>query len=247
MTEKQARTTESKLADASVWCLITSIVSYVFSGVLASSRLSVWVVVIVAYFSLFCFVISGPLALASIISRIKQKQSVKRNFKAEIVLGICVAGCLLLGVVMYGLKKMYTEIVPREICLSNIRYLRDSLNCYIFDYEDKLPADNWCDLLIAEANVSARNLVCPASDAIESEESCYALNINAAGKRIGGLPGDLVLLFECKKGWNHVGGKELLNMDNHQGKGCHVVYVNGEVEFVKAKDVDKLRWIVEGE
>lgn len=45
--------------------------------------------------------------------------------------------------------------------------------------------------------------------------------------------------------WNQVGGPEDLTVDNHGGRGCNVLFGGGHVEFVKAEDIDKLRWTVE--
>jgi hypothetical protein len=55
-------------------------------------------------------------------------------------------------------------------------------------------------------------------------------------------PDDVVLLFESKPGWNRFGGAELLNFDNHDGKGCNVLFNDQHVEFIHVEDVNKLRW-----
>ncbi|HSV99683.1 MAG TPA: H-X9-DG-CTERM domain-containing protein [Sedimentisphaerales bacterium] len=53
---------------------------------------------------------------------------------------------------------------------------------------------------------------------------------------------DVVLLFESKPGWNQSGGAELLTTENHQGKGCNVLFTDGHVEFVKTEYLSELRW-----
>jgi len=49
-------------------------------------------------------------------------------------------------------------------------------------------------------------------------------------------------MFETHPGWNQVGGPEILTTDNHQGDGCNVVFVDTHVEFVKARDIEYLKW-----
>ena len=51
----------------------------------------------------------------------------------------------------------------------------------------------------------------------------------------------MVLAFEAKGGWNQHSGKELLATGNH-GKGCNVLFSDNSVEFIKAEDVNSLRW-----
>lgn len=68
--------------------------------------------------------------------------------------------------------------------------------------------------------------------------SHYAINPNCGPN--SGL--DVVLLFETKGGWNQFGGAEILTFENHQGKGCNVLYNGGDVEFVKPEEMIKLKW-----
>ena len=58
----------------------------------------------------------------------------------------------------------------------------------------------------------------------------------------GGLSGDEKVYLDR---WNQVGGPEDLTIDNHEGRGCNVLFGDGHVEFVKAEDIGKLRWTVE--
>jgi len=71
--------------------------------------------------------------------------------------------------------------------------------------------------------------------------SHYALNPNA--KPNG--PSDIVLLFSSKGGWNQFGGPEILNSENHLSRGrrgCYILFNDGRVKWVKAKDIGKLNW-----
>ena len=56
---------------------------------------------------------------------------------------------------------------------------------------------------------------------------------------------DVVLLFETKAGWNQFGGPELLTTEHHEGKGCNVLFNDGDVEFIKKEQVGELKWKVD--
>jgi hypothetical protein len=45
-----------------------------------------------------------------------------------------------------------------------------------------------------------------------------------------------------KDRWNQSGSSEILTTQHHEGKGCTVVFVNLKVQFVKTKDLGKLKW-----
>ncbi len=45
--------------------------------------------------------------------------------------------------------------------------------------------------------------------------------------------------------WNQCGGPEIITFNNHVGKGCNVLFNDGNVEFIRARDIGKLRWKVE--
>ena len=48
-----------------------------------------------------------------------------------------------------------------------------------------------------------------------------------------------------KDKWNQHGGPELLTLEHHDGKGCMVLFADGHLEWIKAKDIKNLRWEVE--
>jgi hypothetical protein len=49
-------------------------------------------------------------------------------------------------------------------------------------------------------------------------------------------PGDVVLLFETKAGWNLHGGPELFTFDNHDPKGGCVLLNDGSVKFIRTEE-----------
>jgi len=78
--------------------------------------------------------------------------------------------------------------------------------------------------------------ICPSA----GEGKChYAMNPNCQPNS----PGDMVLLFETKAGWNQHGGPELFTFDNHDPKGGCVLLNDGTVKFIRTKDeLHALRW-----
>jgi prepilin-type processing-associated H-X9-DG protein len=52
----------------------------------------------------------------------------------------------------------------------------------------------------------------------------------------------VVLLFESEPGWNRFGGPELLTFDNHGGRGCNILFSDGNVRFIKPEDANDLKW-----
>jgi hypothetical protein len=67
----------------------------------------------------------------------------------------------------------------------------------------------------------------------------YAMNPNCKPDS----PGNMVLLFETKAGWNQNGGPELFTFDNHDPKGGCVLLNDGTIKFIRTKkELNQLRW-----
>ena len=105
-------------------------------------------------------------------------------------------------------------------------------------------ARDWADVLtrtyreatgMNEVSV-VRPYVCPSSAVGRCH---YAMNRNCKADS----PGDTVLLFETKAGWNQHGGPELFTFDNHDPKGGCVLLNDGTVKFIRtAEELRQLRW-----
>ncbi len=96
---------------------------------------------------------------------------------------------------------------------------------------------NWCDALgFAYSKSEMKILICPSA----SEGKCYyAMNPNCGPNS----PGDMVLLFETKAGWNEHGGPELFTLDNHDPRGGCVLLNDGTVKFIRTEEeLNALRW-----
>lgn len=154
---------------------------------------------------------------------------------------------ILMAILMPALSRT-KQVAQRLVCGTNLNGLGTALIVYSQDTDGKLPAaDNWCDILVNEADVSFKSLICPSDDAVEGQSS-YALNRNAAEKHFRNLPYDMVLLFETSAGqmagrnWNLVGGPESITTEHHNGEGCNVLFADGSVSFIPADQLHALRW-----
>lgn len=104
------------------------------------------------------------------------------------------------------------------------------------------PAAEWCDAIVqayenaATGRIITEPFICPTA----GEGRChYAMNPNCRHDS----PGDTVLLFETKAGWNQCGGPELFSVDNHDPRGGCVLLNDGTVKFVRTpEELRRLRW-----
>lgn len=180
--------------------------------------------------------------------------------------------CLSVGVFVLSVFFWFSHVRPRQPgpyltgwCGANVSGLVKAMVVYANDYQPPMfpAAEKWCDLLIQRDFTTYKQFICRASGAIGGECS-YAMNKHVAGKDISKLPPDTVVLFETNFGrhpcgrqgllkerayykvyklrWNQVGGPELLTVENHKGKGCHVAFADLSVRFVKTRNLGKLKW-----
>jgi len=126
-----------------------------------------------------------------------------------------------------------------EDCEKNLRIISYAMWAYAEDNDGKFPtADKWCDLLIQNTDLQRGRFVCKSA---KWGLSNYAINPNATPTS----PRNMILLFETKGGWNQAGWSDLLTLDNHDGAGCNVMFVNGYIGFVEARWVEALKWKIE--
>lgn len=132
----------------------------------------------------------------------------------------------------------YPKTNARMICGSNMTGLGKAMLFYVNEFDQYPTPEKWCDLLMEKCQVKTKIFRCPGA----KEGPCnYALNkyINEMGTTNNP---DIVVFFETHPGWNQVGGPEILTTDNHEGRGCNVVFLDGHVKFVETKDIPKLKW-----
>ncbi len=164
----------------------------------------------------------------------------------KILLAVIVGLVILLVIfIPKPISRETRERAERIKCMTNMRNLGIAFYIYAQDNSNSYPTpEKWCDLLVMNYEVKLEYLVCKSSDA-KIGESSYALNKNIAGKKYSEVPPDTVLLFETLRGWNQVGGSEMLTTENHKGKGCNVLFNDWHVEFVKAERIAELKWAAE--
>ena len=196
-----------------------------------------------------CMLTALPAIVAGIVAMVKIGNS---NGRLKGV-GMAIAGMVLpfallpfmaigMGIMMPALART-RQLAVRMTCETNLVGLGKAIYIYANDYNDRFPTPSkWCDLLSQHGEVAPAAFRCKGGN----EGPCnYAMN-----KAIEGLgttaPPDMVLLFETAPGWNQTGGAEILAVDNHQGGGCNVLFVDGHVEFVKPEGLPQLRWTVDG-
>ena len=122
-------------------------------------------------------------------------------------------------------------------CQQNMKSLSLAIVSYANEHSDTYPTPKkWCDLIEPFLGDKAEKIFrCPALD----EGKChYAMNPDCEPNS----PGDVVLLFETKGGWNLFGGSEILSIDNHTKKGCNVLFNNYHVEFITEDKIGDLMW-----
>ena len=156
-------------------------------------------------------------------------------------------------------------LILRYRCWRNIKKLHDEL-IKIRNKTKAYPSpDKWCDA-IAPSMRRAKDekwtydtLTCPSARLQDKSEISQGEpdEPNSPGQSVPPLkchyamnpdcepnsPGDMVLLFETKTGWNQYGGPELFTFDNHNPKGGCVLLNDGTVKFVRTKEeLHNLRW-----
>ena len=192
-----------------------------------------------------CLITAIPAIILGIVSLVKISNSAGRlKGKGLAIAGIVIGPvslpvvALLMGILMPALARV-RQVAFRTVCGTNMSGLSKAMMIYANDYDDQYPTpEKWCDLLIEYCEVSPISFRCKGA----FEGPCnYALNENVGELGQSTQP-DIVLLFETHPGWNQVGGPEILTTDNHQGDGCNVVFVDCHVEFVKARDIQYLKW-----
>jgi hypothetical protein len=150
---------------------------------------------------------------------------------------------LILALGLGGGNSRRYELALRVVCGTNLKGLGSAMLVYAGEFDDRYPtADKWCDLLVEQAKVTPKQLVCKGALARGDKGSChYAMNPDCEPNS----PNDVVLLFDTKGGWNQYGGPEILTTENHKDKGCNILFNDGYVRFVPSDELSLLKWKAE--
>jgi len=213
-----------------------------------TSGLAIAALVLAILSPLTCFLSAIPSIILGIISLVKISQSKGRLKGAGMAItGIALPVALLpfvpclMGILFPALARA-RQLALRTHCAANLNQIGIMMLIYANENDDKFPiADRWCELLIEHAGAKRSIFHCKAS-AAPPHTCSYAMNKNLENFDKDNVPPDMVVLFETKPGWNQTGGPEILTTDNHQGQGCNILFMDNHVEFVKTKDLKKLKW-----
>ena len=225
---------------------------------------------------LFLPVIGFPMVICGTISLIKTGQGQVRKGKVFAFVGILMPVVLILLMMpLMPLLGRVESIAQHVVCKTNLESLSNAMLAYTNSYDDMLPIENWCDLLMEKEAVQPKNFVCPDSDDIEWESS-FAMNKHITGMKMGDIPPNVVLFFETDMGlesgsrnisirtrkhfdWNYdevvykdrfnqLGGSEDLVYSHTSffGRlGCNIAFADGHVEFVTEDRIGELQWTTE--
>lgn len=190
------------------------------------------------------------LGIVALVKINKNKDRLKGNGFA--ITGIALSAMwifilpLLMAILMPALGRA-RQCAMQEVSKVNLQSLSIAVMVYANENDDQFPAAQWCDLLIQEADVNEKQFLHPNdyADSSKGNRSSYAYNKNLIGMEALQVPGNVVLIFESQKGWNQVGGPEILSTEYNNGRGVNVTFTDGHVEFVSSDDIDDLVWSVE--
>jgi prepilin-type processing-associated H-X9-DG protein len=218
-------------------------------GAATDARVSGWAIaaLVLGILSPFtCMLTALPAVIAGIVALVKIGKSDGRRKG----LGMAIAGMALpvvllpimavgMGIMIPALAKV-RQLAFRMTCGENLVGLGKAMAIYANDNNGRFPTSSkWCDLLVDRTQVAPTLFRCHG----DKEGPCnYAMNKFAAG--LGpGAPANMVLLFETYPGWNQVGGAEILTVENHNGDGCNVLFMDGHAGFVKPEFLRQLQWM----
>lgn len=194
-----------------------------------------------------CFLTAVPAAILGIAALVKiSKSAGQLKGTGFAVIGMVLPVVfltlvtLLMGILMPALTRTRQNAL-RVACGANISNIGKAILIYANDYDAFPTSSKWCDLLIEHSELDPSLFCCPGAQ-FGQVRCSYAMNKNLENFDTSNVPPEMVAIFETNPGWNQAGGPELLTTENHQGKGCYVVYVDCRVEFVKTQDLDKLKW-----
>jgi hypothetical protein len=227
-------------------CLLTSASNIAANQPPKTSGLAVAALVLAILAPFTCLLTLIPALVCGIMALTGINKSAGRlKGKGLAVAGITVSAvalpivmALLMAILMPALNAA-KERAQQAICAASLHQLTLAMRMYSDDCDSQYPTPaKWCDLLIENQYLDAKQLRCPAAP----EGRCnYAINSNI--EQLGpAAPADMVLLFETRPGWNQSGGPEILTTENHEGDGCNVAFVNAHVRFVDEHELKDLRW-----
>ena len=167
-------------------------------------------------------------------------------------------------------QRLFKETMGKEVCAHELGKIGATLRQYSSNHQESYPSpEKWCDSLLIDTKSYAPEFVCARSEVNCSyvwlepnEEASFKEEMILRWKQEDGSrqyvtkictyamnphcepnsPNDIVLLFETNPGWNQYGGPRIMTFENHEGKGCSVLFNDGSVKFVRPEQIGKLKW-----
>lgn len=166
----------------------------------------------------------------------------KGNWSAKLSYGLLfvISTSAFLGAIYF--QKHYSYSYNKERCSNCLRNLGEMFFSYYRDTQNWPDPNKWCDTLShhedsknREMHYVSAHFICKGAG---KGRSHYALNPKATANSSD----DVVLLFDSNAGWNLNGGRELMNSNNHEGKGCNILFCGGKIKFVEESELNGLKW-----
>lgn len=161
------------------------------------------------------------------------------NHHTSVIIGTTVIIlCFLIGI--EGTRLSHKNL-NRLISGANLNGLGKAILIYANDNNGQLPkAENWCDLLIINADVSPNQFVSHPTD-VRVGESSYALNNGVVGIAVSEIPSDMVVLFETTLGIGK--SRKFIAKDrDFNANGDYEFYECNKKYFGNSRKVYKDRW-----
>ncbi|MEJ5261014.1 MAG: hypothetical protein WHS88_12575 [Anaerohalosphaeraceae bacterium] len=153
----------------------------------------------------------------------------KKTFLLLLILGLLMGGILL---------SIKAHAVWNDTwCKTKLKVIYFSMVFYFREHKKLPDYQVWYDLLIQEADVSKDCFICPTK---KQKGNVGTYVINKDFDILWNMPPDCVFVFEGVSGWNQSGGKNEIRPLHHGG--CHVLFSNGDIKFIKEKDFPNLIW-----
>jgi len=154
------------------------------------------------------------------------------------IAGICVSGCVtmlipIMAAMVFPVFARARESARKAVCLSNIKNVCLALQMYAGDNGGVYPdGRSWSDALAGYVPNKAA-FVCPSQR--QRDAPCgYALNQEISGAATASIrdPQGTIALFESDRGWNAVGGWDLLTARPRHLGGDSFGYLDGHSDWV---------------
>lgn len=187
---------------------------------------------VLGIFGFFTLGLTGIVGLIMGIVALKQiSQSNGRvGGNGVAVAGVVVSGCvtafmlLIMPAILFPVFARAREAARTSNCQNNLKQIGMGMQMYSNDYNGYLPRSrNWLDAMKPYVKTGSA-YYCPSAKA---PDVGYAFNAPLSGARMGTLPGDKVMCFDAKGGWNAIGDKSIV--DPRHLNHANVVCADGHV------------------